>query len=220
MAITVRGTSSFYGFAGATTTLALPTGTEIGDYLVLCVTTDVPPTDNRLTAITDNVWTGVATHLADLSVVASTGYWSAAAAAFLPLDLTGETDSIAGSGGVGFPMPSVDAPAAIAGLAASYSVVDGSIAPPEGYQTIVSTGPGKAHSSLAIWHGTPPSPPEDVTGGAWPSNVGWAVTTIGVQGVIAPPARLFPRADHLGVGSGRIWPPAGTRQSGRLNGPY
>lgn len=71
---------------------------------------------------------------------------------------------------------------------------------------------------LAATLDTDPSPANGVlsNGGA-----AWCLASLALRGYgVAPPARLYPRADSLGVGSGRIFPPGSTRQAGRLNGPY
>lgn len=51
---------------------------------------------------------------------------------------------------------------------------------------------------------------------------GWPYVSFGVTGIIlAPPCRLHPREDQLGVGSGRIWPPPKSQQaSPRRAGGY
>lgn len=51
---------------------------------------------------------------------------------------------------------------------------------------------------------------------------GWPYMSFGLNGItLAPPCRLYPREDRLGVGSGRIWPaPKSQQASPRRAGGY
>lgn len=48
----------------------------------------------------------------------------------------------------------------------------------------------------------------------------WALLSNLRVSTYAPAARKYPRSDGRGFGSGRIFPPPSTQQSGRLNAPY
>ena len=103
---------------------------------------------------------------------------------------------------------------------------------PDSFAALTAGGGGTSQfeGTFASWSGIAAtaslSTAADTTswGGANPTNhfgVSSAIFTLGPILTVAPPCRLFPRGDGLGVGGGRHFPPSKSQQrSGRRFGYY
>lgn len=212
------------GRSGASTTLALPDGTLVGD-LLICGDWNNSFTDSRLTKIEggakDGVWIGYATTLDPLTAMGTGGTVVCASLAAAPVSTwsmnTGDTTPAVS--------PSVSAGGTV--LVSTYTNANiggnGGIALPPGYSEGVQATTAIAGIRIDYWNGIAPSPTGEYVVGV---NLGgggisaWRSTLIvpGARG--APAARKHPRSDGRGFGSGRIFPPPSTQQAGRLTGPY
>lgn len=225
----------FRGGTGITTagqtSLALPTGTQLDDYVVIGGVGNNTVTDARFTEVHNpsssppsddgpRVWTGSATTLADITLTGGThNFQGVACVTFEPVSLGG---TVTGQGNDGtVEVPSVPGTAAICVIMGSAPTPAGLVEPPE-YLTGVSSGTFNGENQVRIdyWNSTGPGESPAGTMNAGPLHDWW----VWVQGALvssrAPSARKYPRSDGGGFGSGRIFPPASTQQAGRLNGPY
>ena len=218
--------------------IALPTGTQAGDRLVMVATSDgsVACGDARLTQVVEDVgskagkiWHGTADGSGSaisvtLTTTTLTGLPKRACVALgvfrntrLNLEHT-EVDELQP-----ISIPAVSKPACVAASFSGYGVVDGETTTPPGW-----TGVALARAEKVCAHivAVDPAPDSAVE---WPSEVSstWIADEFGMAvfgaltALVAPPARLFPRGDGLGVGGGRRFPPPRSQQrSGRRFGFY
>lgn len=213
----------------AYTSIAVPSGSQVGDLVVIAL----PPAgathsysldaDARVSAAGPGAWVGTLTHLGPFAVSTTDPNGSNSQiviAVFAPRPAPAAARwSVTTSSDTGT-LGTVNLPDAVVIGCTTHSVVSGAfvLADPQASLT-VSAPPNNVSARIyTLDYPSTPSPALNwsLLGG---SGTRW-ITVIGLGGTGAPPCRLHPRPDHLGVGSGRVWPPPGTRQAGRLNGPY
>lgn len=196
---TLRGTSTAVGASGnpGLTSLALPTGTVIGDLIVVSAESgpvaNLLLTDSRLTlaAVGSNMWIGWATSLADIIVTATGGFasnWSIAC-------ITLRTNAVSWTAGVLASDPTMnpgdtlavgtvsDVAVAVCAVHDGHSTVAGTTDPATGYTAAATSGSSLSHSRVDYWTNptvtTSPAGTTLFTGGA-----GSAVAT--VVGLVGP----------------------------------
>lgn len=226
MTLVQRGVGVESGGPSGGNTIPLPTGTAIGDLLVVATYRHVC-TDARMTQIAGSgvgaILTGIATTLDPISLatVGAAGKTSICAA-YAPVTTLAAT-ATSGTGSPA-PMPSTSLISALfIGAVTTEHSSSGISPPPDAWVTAAISSFTIGGLRIHHWNGDAgPSPTADLditvpTGDPAP---GWAFVLIPVGTPGAPAARKHPRSDGRGFGSGRIFPPSSTQQAGRLNGPY
>lgn len=214
------------GAGGAgTTSLALPTGTEVGDFIVIGAIGQTV-VDARFAKVYDpdpeaGVWTGYATTLDPITLTApGSPHRGVTCGAFGPPTLIGDQTTAEGVD-LTVEVPSVRGSAAICVQLTAAHVSSASASTPPGYTAGVQNGAGSSAARFDYWNSTGPG---DSPAGTAPTAVNvrnWYLWVLGVDPAnMAPPCRLYPRSDELGQGAGRLWPPPTTQQAGRLNSSY
>lgn len=188
---TLRAGRTDHGDNGPSlTSLALPTGTVIGDLIVVQGTDIVTVTDARLTAIGSYMWIGFATDLSAIQATAPGGlgnFWSIACIT-LDTDAVGWTTASITSDGSMVNGDTLDIAAlssiavTVCGIWNYHSVVHGNCSLPTGYTTGATAVNGGFHAQVAFWTNptlsTSPIGPTQFGGG----NGGALATVIGLIG--------------------------------------
>lgn len=221
MPLTCRGFSSGVG----TSSMALPTGTLVDDFIVVGAI-GKPVTDARLTKVYDidansGVWTGYATTLDPVTLGAAVDVnHGVICGTFAPPATIGSAVTAIGLDET-VEVPSAIGTAAICVQLVAAHITAGSATIPPGYTFGGQSASGSSAARFDYWNSTGDTESPAVTAPTGPNVRNWYVWVLGVDPTsIAPPARLHPRSDHLGFGSGRIFPPPSTQQAGRLTAPY
>lgn len=167
--------------------VALPTGTQVGDLLVVAAD-NITVADSRLTFVGNNMWIGFATDLSAISIGGPISgiYWAVAVESLIT-NATGWTAAYAtteyvtdGSLSVGSVS---NVSAAVIALTSTHATVDGSCGVPSGYGLGASSGNGKHSAQVGYWDnasvlGSSPDGPAGFHGG---NGTGWA-TVVGLIG--------------------------------------
>lgn len=183
--------------------LPLHASAAIGDFVVIAGA-GVDITDDRFTRVgIGETWAGVATSLADIEYTSVGFHWCVVAAVFTP-SVLGESDSAVGSDVVGT-LPQIQS---LGIVIASLTGSAGPLGAPEDFTLAVDRDQGVTFASIWYLHVSGLSPAAQFDAG-----VTWTATVLTARFVThAPPCRLYPRSDRLGVGSGRIFPPPKSHQ--------
>ena len=224
---------------------SLPTGTQVGDALILVVskwwqrtTGIIAVTDSRFARIQEtsygSVYVGTASTLSPVTVSYSNfpapSYFNSSniviAAFYGPVDDAPTVATL--SQGQALVTPAHSRPGGGAGAFAvvlgDWSGFPGINDGVAGYTTITSAGGGARDYQWTGYRLDTGTPPEESPVSATTVDVGGMVSLVGTlwpYTVGAPPCRLFPRGDGLGVGGGRHFPPPKSQQrSGRRFGYY
>ena len=238
MAIVWRGHRDASAGTVDVTSLALPTGTQVGDVLVFVANAGagtITVADTRLSKVADldivgtgadnatnaEVWMGYATTLDALDVTVTADFSGSAyqvvVGAIGNATYTAQRAQLSAPASEPWPVPI--APAAKASLAViigTHGVGSWSTNPIPNWTRTYIAG---AYRHITIATADPGAD----------SECSWDGSMIPTRQVVvrlnpllvAPPCRLFPRGDGLGVGSGRRFPPPKSQQkSGRRFGYY
>lgn len=187
--------------------LPLHASAAIGDFIVICGG-GVDVTDDRFTVVgASQTWAGRATSLDDIEFTNTGFHWVVAASVWTPAEL-GDDNSATGSSNPGV-LPQVDSLGiVIAGLTGS----GGSLGVPDGFTQVLDKDQGVAFVSISYMHVTGLSPAAEFT-----SGVSWLASVLTARAGKFP-LRRYPRADGLGVGPTRHYPPPESRR--RVGGYY
>lgn len=214
MAFLLRGTTG-----GDTNPVGLPPGTQPGDLIVVSTALDAGISDTRFSEITPGMHVGRATTLDAVTIDGSFGCVTLAT-------FSGATVNAAvvaeGTGGGAIAVPVISGQLALLGQGALDLLgTSPTLSCPAGYSAGGGNTAGGWYSSRVDYWYDPAGSNSPTTDAVW-SHGGISVRVLSAipVGTGAPPCRLTGRGDSLGAGSGRIYPPGVTQQSGRLNGPY
>lgn len=225
------------GGVQSVTSVALPTGTRAGDLIVVsaaCYEMTFGMADSRLTrhvniaagSFAGSIWTGYEDGSGNpvgltMSTTRPSTFLSRAVVSAYRSKILGDIETVVG---VADPtIPSVPYRGAIAAQFSGYGEVHGQAVMPSGWVYGGGGGTGRVDATVISWTGDAPSPSPtwNHTGSVVGDFCGMIVFGARPKVVAAPPARLFPREDGLGVGGGRHFPPAKSQQrSGRRFGYY
>ncbi|HKY58316.1 MAG TPA: hypothetical protein VJL80_09785 [Aeromicrobium sp.] len=230
MPLPLSSTGSDWGDAAAARNV--PSGTALGDMLLYAANPGSSVDDARFTQVAERVWVCEALPTLASYLTPHTSFsiyqqvsWNSPAPARL-----GEATEVSGSGPV-ISIPAARSLAALCVITYTCLTTDpfGFIDTPEGY-LVGSWGPARTGSGapgarrevrIALRQAvSTPAPASTVTiNGS--TEADWQVAVIPfINRRRAPACRKTGRGDHQGIGSGRIFPPPITQQSGRLTGPY
>lgn len=163
------------------TSLALPTGTSIGDFIVLGADASSPGavvTDPRLTQIHPNVWTGRATDLSPLLVTSAGTYMTLRVDSFQVNSEPTATAQNAGSTTPGV-VPIISAAGVIVVGIAGFGLINGAVEPFSSPYIAAGAGAtGKGSVSMGYWYDLAADANPAGTCNC-PDTTHWTVTAIG-----------------------------------------